>query len=93
MPSRISGTRSDRSPVGPIEEFLVDRVVNAMWRLQRLARAKTALFHSRVQGLKADLLAVEVSSYEETLIDGLQFPTHITDKAAHTEAREALGRC
>jgi hypothetical protein len=85
-------TRADRSPVGPIEEFLVDRVVNAMWRLLRLGRAETGLFHSRVQGLKADLLAIEVQSYEETLGDGLQFPTHITDKAAHTEAREALGR-
>jgi len=84
--------RADRSPVGPIEEFLVDRVVNAMWRLQRLARAETALFHSRVQGLKADLLAIEVRSHEETFVDRLQLPTHITDKAAHTEAREALGR-
>jgi hypothetical protein len=36
--------RANLSPVGPIEEFLVDRVVNAMWRLQRLARAETALF-------------------------------------------------
>src|SRR5262245_8915589 len=43
---------ADRSPVGPIEEFLVDRIVNAMWRLQRLARTETALLHSLVQGLK-----------------------------------------
>ena len=83
---------ADRSPVGPIEEFLVERVVNAMWRLQRLARAETALLHSRVQGLKADLLAIEVRSYEETLIDLPQWPTHVTDKAAHTEAREAFAR-
>jgi hypothetical protein len=55
----------------------VDRVVNAMWRLQRLARAETALFHSRVQGLKADRLAIEVRSYEETLLDGAVFlPKH-----------------
>jgi hypothetical protein len=83
---------ADRSPVGPIEEFLVERVVNAMWRLQRLARAETALLHSRVQGLNADLLAIEVRSYEETLIDLPQWPTHVTDKAAHTEAREAFAR-
>src|SRR6516164_3548385 len=28
--------RANFSPVGPIEEFLVNRVVNAMWRLHRL---------------------------------------------------------
>ncbi len=82
--------RADRSPVGPIEEFLVDRAVNAMWRLQRLARAETALFHSRVQGLKADRLAIKVRSYEVTF-PGFELPTRITDKAAHAEAREALG--
>jgi hypothetical protein len=84
--------RAKLSPLGPIEEFLVDRVVNAMWRLQRLARAETALCHARGQKLKADLLAKEVSSYENTLTDLVHWPTHITDEAAHTEAREALGR-
>jgi hypothetical protein len=83
--------RANLSPMGPIEEFLVDQVVNAMWRLRRLARAETALFHSRVQGLKAERLAVQVASYEETFL-GVQFPSHITDKTAHTEASEALGR-
>jgi hypothetical protein len=84
--------RADLSPVGPIEEFLVDHVVNAMWRLRRWARAETALFHSRVQGLKADRLAIEVGSYEKTLLDDASFLSVITDKAAHSEASEALGR-
>jgi hypothetical protein len=44
---------ADRSPVGPIEEFLVERVVNIMWRPQRLTRAETALFHSRLHELAA----------------------------------------
>jgi hypothetical protein len=48
--------RADLSPVGPIEQLLVERIVNAMWRLRRLARAETALFHWRVHGLKADRL-------------------------------------
>src|SRR3974377_2347583 len=52
--------RANFSPVGPIEEFLVDRVVNSMWRLRRLVRAETALFHWRVYGLKADRLAKQV---------------------------------
>ena len=66
--------RADLSPVGPIEEVLVDRIVNAMWRLQRLARAETALFHWRVYGLKADRLRQEVRSYEKTIIDYYGLP-------------------
>ena len=74
----------------PIEELLSERVVNAMWRLRRLARAETALFHWRVNGLRADRLAKQVRSYEETLLDRLSFRPDITDKASHTEATEAL---
>jgi len=83
--------RADLSPVGPIEELLVDRIVNAMWRLGRLARAETALLHWRVHELKADRLTNQVRSYQETFLDGLSFlAPEITDKAAHTEAKEAL---
>src|ERR1700752_3877532 len=46
--------RANLSPVGPIEEFLVDRVVNAMWRLRRLAWAETASFLLGLPGIKAD---------------------------------------
>jgi hypothetical protein len=84
--------RADLSPMGPIEELLVDRVINAMWRLRRLARAETALFHWRVHGLKANRLAAQVRSYEETFLARLSFASDITDKASHTEATEALGR-
>ena len=83
--------RTNLSPMGPIEELLVDRVVNATWRLRRLERAETLLFHSRMHGIKADRLAIQVRSYEYTL-DDFPVPTTITDKAAHTEASEALGR-
>src|SRR5262249_54359065 len=48
---------ADLSPQGPIEEMLVDRVVNAMWRLRRLERAETALFYSRIHELRARRLA------------------------------------
>jgi hypothetical protein len=84
--------RAELSPVGPIEEFLVERMVSDMWRLHRLVRAETALIHSRVQGLKADRLKIEASSYVETVGDFMGLSSHITDKAAHTEAREALER-
>jgi hypothetical protein len=91
--------RANFSPVGPIEEFLVDRVVNTLWRLRRLARAETALFHWRVHELKANRLAKQVCSYERTFLDGLSglsglsfSAPEITDKASHAEATEALGQ-
>jgi hypothetical protein len=77
--------------VGPVEEFLVDSMVNAMWRLRRLARAETAPFHSRIHELKADRLAIQVRSNELTVAD-FSLPATITDKAAHMEASEALAR-
>jgi hypothetical protein len=81
--------RANLSPVGPIEEFLVERVVNTMWRLQRLGRVETALFHSRVHGLKADRLANQVWSYERDLPGS---GPAITDEAAYSEAKEALAQ-
>jgi hypothetical protein len=44
---------AELSPVGPIEELLLERIINSMWRLRRSARAETALFHWRVYWLKA----------------------------------------
>ena len=83
--------RADLSPVGPIEELLADRVVNIMWRLGRSARAETALFDWRVRQLQVSQLADQVRSHESSLAD-FSLPTHITDEAAHTEAKEALAR-
>jgi len=45
-----------------------------------------------VQGLKADRLKIEARSYVETVETLMGLPSHFTDKAAHTEAREALDR-
>jgi hypothetical protein len=73
--------RANLSPEGPIEEFLVDRVVDIMWRLQRAKRAETALLHSRIHRIKADQFATLVRSHEQTFP---WFPseTVITDKTA-----------
>jgi hypothetical protein len=62
-----------------------------MWRLGRSARAETALFDWRVRELTVSRLADQVHSHESTLVD-VSFLTQITDKAAHTEAKEALAR-
>jgi hypothetical protein len=83
--------RTHLSPVGPIEELLVDRIVNATWRLRRLARAETALFHWRMYDIKADRLAEQRGSYEkDPLMEGLSAYRVITDTAAHSTATEAL---
>jgi hypothetical protein len=79
--------RADLSPVGPIEEILVDRVVNTMWRLRRLERAETALFDWRVRQLQVSQLVDRVHSHEVTFM-----APFIADKTAHTEATEALAR-
>jgi hypothetical protein len=56
-----------------------------------LARAETALFDWRVRQLQVSKLSDQVGSHESTLAD-FGFVTHITDEAAHTEAKEALAR-
>jgi hypothetical protein len=66
---------ADFSPSGPVETFLADRVVNTLWRLRRLERAETALFHWRVYGLKAERLAAKVRAHEETnCVGGYEIP-------------------
>jgi len=82
---------AELSPVGRIEELLLDRIVNIMWRLGRSARMETALFDWRVRELQVSKLAAQVRSHESTLAD-FSFPSHITDKVAHAEATEALAR-
>jgi hypothetical protein len=68
----------------------VERAINAMWRLRRSARAETALIHWRVYCLKAIRLKQKVYSYEDSISNGLAAGTWITDKAAHSEAQEAV---
>src|SRR6478752_1261687 len=43
---------AELAPSGPLEGFLADRVVNAIWRLRRLERAEAALFHWHHSTLK-----------------------------------------
>jgi hypothetical protein len=86
----LNQVRAELSPVGPIEELLVNRVVNTMWRLERSARAETALFDWRLWALKVRQLGDRVRPYEVTFSD--LFPPDVTDRAAHTEATEALAQ-
>ena len=82
---------AELSPVGPIEKLLVERAINAMWRLRRSTRAETALIHWRVYSLKAMRLKEQIKSHEDSVFDQLPVGTIITDRASHSEATEALG--
>jgi hypothetical protein len=86
------------APFGPIETLLADRVVNVAWRLQRLARLETALFHWRIHLLKAEAVSAEVQKHEKTTYTYSLSPlgaleTQILDQTAHARATKELERC
>jgi hypothetical protein len=86
------------APVGPIETFLADRVVNGAWRLQRLTRLETSLFHWRICCLKAEILTSEVERHQRTTftfdLPSLDMPTtEIINEASHERATKELQHC
>ena len=89
---------ADFSPSGPVEAFLVDRVVNTLWRLRRVEKVETALLYWRVSALRIEQLAAEVRSHERsTLVAGYEMPLlgpqyeiTITNGAAHAAAEQRL---
>jgi hypothetical protein len=84
---------SSLAPVGPLEELLVDRAVNAMWRLQRIERVEAAIYRLGIFQNETDNLARAVRCYEK---DGFHLSFNdlddkiITDKVAHRKAEEDL---
>jgi hypothetical protein len=79
--------RADLAPIGPVESFLTDRVVNAMWRLWRLERVETALFHWRAHKIRADHLASQLPILSNSLFDMLD----LSDRSPNT-TKKALDR-
>ena len=80
-------------PVGPVEELLADRVVNAVWRLRRLERVEAGLFTWGRYTLEATRAAREVGRYEEGALDRLDAnlnDTVITNKTAWKKAQAEL---
>lgn len=76
---------ADLAPDGPVETFFTDRVVDTMWRLQRLGRVETALFHWRAHKLRADHLAAQLRSLDVFLLE-------MSGLAVNKAAEEALAR-
>jgi hypothetical protein len=91
-----NAVRSELAPSGPLEGFLADRVVNAIWRLRRLERAEVALFHWHLSTLAVERRSATLGSFVETICDPLPmlggYETVIKDKIAHADAKEALDR-
>jgi hypothetical protein len=93
-----SAVHADLSPSGPVEAFLVDRIVNALWRLRRIEKVETALLYWRMSALRLEQLRAEVRSYERAILVGgyeitslaPQYETVITDEEAHTAAERRL---
>jgi hypothetical protein len=89
---------ADFSPSGAVEAFLVDRVVNALWRLRRVEKVETALLDWRVSALRIEQLRAEMRSYERSVLVrgfempllGPQYETKITDKGARAAAERRL---
>ena len=58
-----------------MEAFLVDRVVNTLWRLRRVEKVEKALLYWRVSARRIEQLAAEVRSHERsTLVAGYEIP-------------------
>src|SRR5256886_14332502 len=91
-----NAVRAELAPSGPVEGFLADRVVNAIWRLRRLERAEAALFHWHLYTLAVERRSETVGSFVETIYDPLSMiggdETFIKNKNAHQEGQEHLKR-
>jgi hypothetical protein len=90
-----NAVHADLAPCGALENFLVDRIVNTMWRLQRLQRVEAALYHWRAYVLKARSLEEQARAYVETTTPGLELlqfsgETVITDEVSHARVTNEL---
>lgn len=93
-----NAVHADFSPSGLVEAFLVDRVVNTLWRLRRVEKVETAILYWRLSAPRIDQLNSEVRSFERaTLVGGFEIPllgpqykTTIADPAAHAAAQRKV---
>jgi len=93
-----SAVHADFSPSGSVETFLVDRVVNTLWRLRRVEKVETAILYWRLTAPRIAQLDAEVRSFERaTLVGGHEIPllgpqykTTIADPVAHAAAQRKV---
>src|SRR5215217_4692424 len=76
--------RAELQPVGEMESLLVERIIDATWRLRRLSRVEAGIFTWELYEELAQRAHEEAQTYEITL-DALPFPD-ITDEEKREEA-------
>jgi hypothetical protein len=87
--------RAELRPVGEVENLLVDRIIAAYWRLQRLGRVETGIFVWERSSELAERAEREAREYEEEesgIAFGLIPEPEITDEVKHEEALERSRR-
>jgi hypothetical protein len=84
--------RAELNPEGPQEEFLVEMMVRALWRLRRLGRVEAGIFAWKHYSILVERASHEAARYERTVVPALTDhydPTAITDPQKHQQARAA----
>src|SRR5215216_2423812 len=76
--------RAELQPVGEMENLLVERIIDATWRLRRLSRVEAGIFTWELYEELVQRAQEEAQTYEITL-DALPFPD-ITDEEKREEA-------
>src|SRR5215213_3887361 len=77
---------AELQPVGEMEGLLVERIIDAVWRLRRLRRVETGIFAWELYGELAERAQREVKTYEWSVLDALGSPEQITDEQKHQKA-------
>ena len=80
--------RAELQPVGELENLLVDRIIGAYWRLQRVVRVETGIFAWERSEELAERAEREAQGYESNDFEriGRVLNTTITDERGHKEA-------
>jgi hypothetical protein len=73
-------------PVGEWEDVLVDRIVQALWRLRRIGRVEAGVFSAAYYEHVSMKASAEVRLHTRHILDNGHDLTMVTDKAAHDAA-------
>src|SRR5215208_389152 len=83
--------RAELQPVGEMESLLVERIIDATWRLRRLSRVEAGIFTWELYEELAQRAQEEAQTYERNSLDPYSEErygayTRITDDQKHKEA-------
>src|SRR5215216_3477895 len=76
--------RAELQPVGEMESLLVERTIDAVWRLRRLSRVEAGIYTYELYEELAE--TYERSTLEDSIEDLYGPSTRITDQQKHQEA-------